>query len=246
MIFERILYNEFILFPISSKSKASLDFFRVSEMIPEVEKLQKGESRTMFKKRVEVADPADLDLGARSGMVKADNITTFKAVLSRKMAEEAWGWRFDPRLENAGQLVVRNVETNFAIPNVVTRWNRTQQEKRTPYLEIRVGDRFLSVNQKTSTYAMSEQLEKCREIRVEIMRTSDSSRQLPDQYYKSSPRKVDEDRLLAEAERNVNLFNAEVMKEPHRVVFADHAPLGRCYFGRVVLFKLILFKYFGN
>lgn len=183
-------------------------------MVPEVDKVQKGDSRQMFKKRVENPDPADQERQPDGRARKTDNITTFKVYLSRKIAEEAWGWRFDPRLENAGQLVVRNLDINFAIPNVVTRWNRIQQEKRTPYLELRVGDRFLSVNQKTSTFAMTEQLEKCREIRVEVMRTSDSGRELPDQYYRTTRKTGEDDSALAEAERNVNLFNSEVGTVP--------------------------------
>ncbi len=45
----------------------------------------------MMKKRVEVSPER-----------KEDNVTTYKAVLKRRVPEEAWGFHFDKRLETAG------------------------------------------------------------------------------------------------------------------------------------------------
>ncbi|CAD7965172.1 unnamed protein product [Amoebophrya sp. A25] len=208
---QRTLENE------RAHKKASLDFFRVSNVMESVEDGVKQKTRDMFKKRVEAT-------ASVAGNV--DNVTTFKVVLIRKMAEEEWGLRFDKRLEQAGQKVVRGVILNYKIPNVVTRWNRMQGEKRTQYLEVRVGDRLLKVNGKTSIYGIDDELASARELRCEFCRTGDATRPLPDRRHKG----IEDDALmrqtLTDFNRDVNLFNSETMREPKRVMFKNHEPLG--------------------
>ncbi|CAD7939826.1 unnamed protein product [Amoebophrya sp. A120] len=191
---------------------ASQKFFRVNEVLEAVEDGVPRDIKDMFKKRVETSDRA-----------KLDNVTTYKAVLVRKMPEEDWGIKFDPRLEQAGQKVIRNVIIDYKVPNVVTRWNRLQAERRMPYLEVRVGDRLLAVNGKTSIFAMDEQMERSKEIRCEFCRTGDARRPLPDRRHAGN-----KEELLAGAQfdKDVQVFNSDVMREPHRVLFKSHEPLG--------------------